>query len=328
MSSVHICVCDCTSGYKTRRFDIPCSKLNEAADSLLTEIGKEIGSSDNEFEVVYCGQKLDKGMALGTLNLTPQSTLFVFRKSPPAHPSNDFSSLQMASEVIPLINRAVQKPNYKKTVDHILCTPDALQKLLNAVPGLDKDPTAMSMLQDPELLLFLAHRTNIHKVLKQHPRFGPAAVYIARVVDEEHAKDPSRTARNNVYSLDRMSDEEDEDHQPRGAAPAPPPQITASQVAAALAAATASAAAAHASAPGSSSGATAGSSGSGGAATGLFPDFFQERMMTAQNSALEAQLQQLRDMGITDEQVARQALTVTNGDLQAAVELIFGDGGM
>ncbi|KAL8606903.1 hypothetical protein ACOMHN_048699 [Nucella lapillus] len=326
MSSVHVCMCDCTSGYNTKRFDIPTSKLNEASDSLLTEIGKEIGSSETEFDVVYCGQKLDKGMALGALNLTPQSTLFVFRKAPPARLSNDLSSLQMASEMMPLINKAVQRPNYKKTVDHIVTTPNSLQKLLNAVPGLDKDPTAMSMLQDPELLLFLANRANIHKVLKKHPLFGPSAVYIAKLVDEEHARDPSRTARNNVYSLDRMSDEEDDDNQPRGAAaPAPPPQITASQVAAALAAATASAAAAHA-APGSSTGATAGASGSGGTETGL--DFFQERMMTAQNSALEAQLQQLRDMGITDENVARQALTASNGDLHRALEIIFGDGGM
>ena len=33
----------------------------------------------------------------------------------------------------------------------------------------------------------------------------------------------------------------------------------------------------------------------------------------------------MRDMGITDEQVARQALQATGGNLQAAIELIFGD---
>ena len=40
----------------------------------------------------------------------------------------------------------------------------------------------------------------------------------------------------------------------------------------------------------------------------------------------QTQLQQLRDMGISDENVARRALTATGGDLQAALELIFGDG--
>ncbi|XP_076444318.1 ubiquitin-like protein 7 isoform X2 [Babylonia areolata] len=327
MSSLHVCMCDCTSGYKTRRFDIPLSKLGENSDSLLTEIGKEIGSTENEFEVVYCGQKLDRGMALGTFSLTPQSTLFVFLKSPPARPMNELSGLQIASEMMPLINKAVQKPNYKRTVDHIMTTPDALQKLLTAVPGLDKDPTAMAMLQDPELLQLLAHRSNVHKVLKMHPMFGAAAVYLAKAVEEEYARDPSRPPRNNVYSLDRMSDDEDEGSQPRGAAaPVPPPQITASQVAAALAAATASASAAHASVPSSSTGATAG--GPVPNASAMLSEFFQQRATAAQNSALEAQLQQLRDMGITDENVARQALTATNGDLQAALEIIFADENM
>ena len=37
-------------------------------------------------------------------------------------------------------------------------------------------------------------------------------------------------------------------------------------------------------------------------------------------------MQQLREMGITDENVARQALAATGGDIQAAIDLIFGDG--
>ena len=40
----------------------------------------------------------------------------------------------------------------------------------------------------------------------------------------------------------------------------------------------------------------------------------------------QTQLQQLREMGISDENVARQALTATGGDLQAALDFIFGDG--
>lgn len=34
----------------------------------------------------------------------------------------------------------------------------------------------------------------------------------------------------------------------------------------------------------------------------------------------------MREMGITDENVARQALQATNGDLQAALDLLFGGG--
>ena len=38
-------------------------------------------------------------------------------------------------------------------------------------------------------------------------------------------------------------------------------------------------------------------------------------------------MQQIRDMGITDESVARRALEASGGDIQAALEIIFGDGG-
>ena len=37
----------------------------------------------------------------------------------------------------------------------------------------------------------------------------------------------------------------------------------------------------------------------------------------------QQQVEQMREMGITDENVARQALMATNGDLQAAIDLIF-----
>ena len=37
----------------------------------------------------------------------------------------------------------------------------------------------------------------------------------------------------------------------------------------------------------------------------------------------QSQLAQMRDMGITDEAAARQALLVTGGDLQAALDLLF-----
>lgn len=38
---------------------------------------------------------------------------------------------------------------------------------------------------------------------------------------------------------------------------------------------------------------------------------------------LSSQLATMRDMGIVDEGLARQALTVMGGDIQAAIELIF-----
>ena len=41
---------------------------------------------------------------------------------------------------------------------------------------------------------------------------------------------------------------------------------------------------------------------------------------------LQVALRQLHDMGITDEAQARQALILTSGDIEAALEILFGDG--
>ena len=40
---------------------------------------------------------------------------------------------------------------------------------------------------------------------------------------------------------------------------------------------------------------------------------------------MQSNLQQLREMGITDEAVARQALIAAGGDIQGALEIIFGE---
>lgn len=43
-------------------------------------------------------------------------------------------------------------------------------------------------------------------------------------------------------------------------------------------------------------------------------------------SQWQTQLQQLRDMGIQDDELSLRALQATGGDIQAALELIFAGG--
>ena len=50
----------------------------------------------------------------------------------------------------------------------------------------------------------------------------------------------------------------------------------------------------------------------------LVPSFLQ--------SQWQPQLQQLRDMGIHDDELSLRALQATGGDIQAALELIFAGG--
>ena len=49
-------------------------------------------------------------------------------------------------------------------------------------------------------------------------------------------------------------------------------------------------------------------------------------MLVSSLPAFQEGLQALRDMGITDEGIARRALEATGGNIEAAVEIIFGDG--
>jgi len=44
---------------------------------------------------------------------------------------------------------------------------------------------------------------------------------------------------------------------------------------------------------------------------------------SSSNDSLEASLRTMREMGITDEELAKKALKVMGGDLQAAVDLIL-----
>jgi len=176
------------------------------------------------------------------------------------------------------------------------------------------------------------------------------------------SNDPTEreTESSGAYFLDDMSDDEMEADDDGGAVaggsgrqPAP---ITAEQLAAALSAATGNpfmgvTGMAPQGAGGSRSSSGAGTSQSTAATTPggtnrLTADMFQAAMQTAlmgltggspagQSQPAEAaqpappqpdlssQLATMKDMGIVDEGLARQALTVMGGDIQAAIELIF-----
>ncbi|KAI0215016.1 hypothetical protein LSAT2_032964 [Lamellibrachia satsuma] len=106
-----------------------------------------------------------------------------------------------------------------------------------------------------------------------------------------------------MYSLDRMSDEDDLGPSASGT---PAPQITASQLAAALMA------------TGSTASSTENHPQGSAAQEPISTDFFRQAIM-------QEQLQQMREMGITDEAQAQRALQATGGNIEAAIELIFGN---
>ena len=62
---------------------------------------------------------------------------------------------------------------------------ETMENLVVAIPELEHDPVAMTMLQELELLEMLADPKQIRKVIEAHPCLGQAALYIAAAINEE-----------------------------------------------------------------------------------------------------------------------------------------------
>ncbi|RUS90002.1 hypothetical protein EGW08_002269 [Elysia chlorotica] len=314
--------------------------LEDSVDCLQKEIKKKLdatASKDIDFDILYAGQPLMPELTLRSYLLQSYSTVYVVKKfssdsrnNQQIHPEGTGSQPPNVNkgEVIMAMQSALINPEYRKIAERMLNDPETLENIIAATPGLDKDPSVLAMLQEPELLAILVHRNNLDSLLPQHPSFAQAAIAIATAVNEEGAKRGAlaHASENLTYSMDQMSDEEDDmprAHRVRGTAGAS--NITTSQLAAAIQAVTGTgsmgAAGSYPSMPSTSQGAPGPSS-----SAYISNDFFQQAMVHAQSASSDAALQQLREMGITDENVARQALAATGGDIQAAIDLIFGDG--
>ncbi|KAH9499186.1 Ubiquitin-like protein 7 [Bulinus truncatus] len=315
---------------KIDRFQVPISSLEDSVISLASEISKRI-QTDN-FDIIYCGQVLKPGNNLSNYSLQYQSTVYVVDKFISAcsidNPASA-SGITDKNDVTMAVQSALLNSEYRTIVERMLTDPDTVENIIAATPGLDKDPCVLAMLQEPELLAVMAHPTNMDSLLQLHPSFAQAAITVATAVNEEGAKLGHKVGASSLsYSLDQMSDDEDEVPQ-ASRSRSNISGITASQLAAALQAATGSAAVGVSQPPSvavipSSSQSAPGPSTSGS----ITGDFFQQAMVHAQTASNDAALQQIRDMGISDENVARQALSATGGDIQAAIDLIFGDGFM
>nr|CAD7448528.1 unnamed protein product [Timema bartmani] len=230
--------------------------------------------------------------------------------------------------------------------------------LMMATPTLRDDPVAMSIIRDPELLVHMESIDTVRRVAELHPALAEAANHIAAVVHEEATTGSSSTQGQSSgysYSLDALSDEEDmdssqsSDSQPQGSGLSRQQSysaITAAQLAAALASATGL----FPSSPGASNpgpsnslitsemfshameraianvSTSSGDTPLTGDSDTAFSTFSSE-METNQDSApgggWQTQLQQMRELGLTDDAVNTQALQATGGDVQSAIELVF-----
>ncbi|XP_043084321.1 ubiquitin-like protein 7a isoform X1 [Puntigrus tetrazona] len=316
-------------------------------------------------ELVYCGRKLKDDLTLESYGIQSGSTVHILRKSwpePEIHPepvdkaaaAREFRVLQAALHT---------STAYRDSVFKMLNNKESLDQIIVATPGLSSDPVALGVLQDKDLFIQFTDPNMLDTLANSHPALVNAIILVlhsvAGSVPPQQSASSSRNVSSSSYSdmpggflFEGMSDDE-EDFQSgtrggpstlasglAGMRPASlgyngavgPRPITQSELATALA---------LASTPESS--AVTPTTGNQGPSSGVSPipagtpitnDLFNQALqqalqvssMSSLHNQWQSQLQQLRDMGIRDEELILRALQATGGDIQAALELIFAGG--
>ncbi|XP_028814450.1 ubiquitin-like protein 7a [Denticeps clupeoides] len=316
-------------------------------------------------EIVYCGRKLKDDLTLDSYGIQSGSTVHILKKSwPEAEIKPDPVDRVTAAREFHVLQAAIHTSTaYRDSVFKMLSNEESLDQIIVATPGLSSDPIALGVLQNKDLFMQFSDPSMVDVLITTHPALVNAIILVLHSAAGSVPTQQSATSSRNVSSssygdipggflFEGLSDDE-EDFQPgnhagpstsiggsSGLRPATlgysgalgPRPITQSELATALA---------LASTPESS--AVTPTTGNQGTSTGVSPipagtpitnDLFnqalQQALQVSNMSSLQgqwqSQLQQLRDMGIQDEELILRALQATGGDIQAALELIFAGG--
>ncbi|XP_054468728.1 ubiquitin-like protein 7b isoform X1 [Anoplopoma fimbria] len=253
---------------------------------------------------------------------------------------------------------------YRDSVYKMLTNKESLDQIIVATPGLRSDPVALGVLQDKDLFVQFTDPSMLDVLISSHPALVNAIILVLHSVAGSMPTQSSGSSSRNVsassysdmpggFMFEGMSDDEDDFQSGSPAGPSNraggsggmrpvslshsgatgPRPITQSELATALA---------LASTPDSSA-VTPTTSSQSDPSSGVAPmpagtpvsnDLFSQALqqalqasnMTALQGRWQSQMQQLRDMGIQDEDLMLRALQATDGDIQAALELIFAGG--
>uniref|UniRef100_A0A668W3I8 Ubiquitin-like protein 7 n=1 Tax=Oreochromis aureus TaxID=47969 RepID=A0A668W3I8_OREAU len=253
---------------------------------------------------------------------------------------------------------------YRDSVYKMLTNKESLDQIIVATPGLRSDPVALGVLQDKDLFVQFTDPNMLDGLISSHPALVNAIILVLHSVAGSMPAQSSASSSRNVsassysdmpggFMFEGMSDDEDEFQSSSPAGPSNrggvsagmrpvslshsgatgPRPITQSELATALALASTPDSSAvtptTASQSDPSSGIAPMPAGTP-VSNDLFSQALQQALQATNMSALQgrwqSQMQQLRDMGIQDEELMLRALQATDGDIQAALELIFAGG--
>ncbi|XP_052399495.1 ubiquitin-like protein 7 [Carassius gibelio] len=316
-------------------------------------------------ELVYCERKLKDDLTLESYGIQSGSTVHILRKSrpePEIHPEPVDKVAAMRE--FRVLQAALHTSNaYRDSVFKMLNFEESLYQIIVATPGLSSDPVALGVLQDKDLFMQFTDPNMLDTLANSHPALVNAIILVlhsvAGSVPPQQSASSSRNVSSSSFSdmpggflFEGMSDDEEDFQLGNRGGPSTiasglggmrpaslgyngavgPRPITQSELATALALASTP----ESSAATPATGNQAPSSGVSTVPAGtpitndLFNQALQQALQVSSMSSLQnqwqSQLQQLRDMGIRDEELILRALQATGGDIQAGLELIFAGG--
>ncbi|XP_034943368.1 ubiquitin-like protein 7 [Chelonus insularis] len=332
--------------------------LKTKVENLRVETAVKTELPKDSFELIYCGCILEDDVTLESCGLKNGAMVHVLKKKEPEKPVpaksiSEGSIFQIASA----FRSFVENPALRSALHRLSKRPEVIENIILTTPGLSDDPVAIAMLQDPDLMAHFTDSDTVKRIAELHPILVEAAQLIATAVHEEAhnsaASGPSSstmTAPSTAYSysLDNLSDDEemagdssqssDSAQHNASSGTGGGAAITTAQLAVALSRAGAGTGVGARSFPlSSSSSSTSTGSLNSVITTEMFNQAMQQAFASASNisglppmpptlpqaSDLQPQLAQMHEIGLHDDSVNIQALQFTNGDVQAAIDLVF-----
>nr|BAN20903.1 unkown protein [Riptortus pedestris] len=184
--------------------------FDSKVDNFKCDVSTKTNIPKESMELVYCGNILDDELTLSSYGLKPGVMLHVLKKKAKDVPirsqpmsEQDIKALVIAFKTLTL------NPSHRNSLQK-LSRPDILENIIMITPGLSQDPVAISLIQDPELMVRLANFETVRRIVELHPALAEAANHIAATVHEEaihsHTAGPSTSA---FGLLDLLSDDDD-----------------------------------------------------------------------------------------------------------------------
>lgn len=312
--------------------------------------------SKESFDLIYCGCILEDDITLEACGIKHGSMVHVLMKKeteppvPVKYISED-SIIQLASA----FKSFFENPTFRSALHRLSKRPEVIDNIISSSPGLHEDFVAIAMLQDPELMGHFADIDTIKRIAELHPVLIEAAQNLVAAVHEEAHNNASADSNSSVlntqptaysYSLHNLSDDEEmagdssqssDSTQPSNLSANPSNTITSARLAAALS----RAGARTFPLSNSPSSTSASSTNSGVITTEMFTQAIQQAFATTpapiaptslppmlhptlpESTDWQRQLAQMHEMGLQDDNTNVQALILTNGNVQAAIELVF-----